>query len=179
MRKVMTCLATAMILTGCGTADDRLAQFVAQANQQQSEQNQAMARVSQQAAEVTRQAFLSEKESREKLLILHQDLQTQRGQLEASRRELHLEQKQIAETQRWESTLGPVLTTLGMLLVSSLPLMLCWKLLTGLSRDPQEDRISAILIEELTTEKGPLALAAPPPVIGLPHGENASGATAT
>ena len=155
----------AVLLTGCGNDDERLVNIAAQSNRQQAEQNQAMARVTQEAAEGTKKVIEAEKESREKLLVLHQDLQTQRGQLETERqkmgderRDLHNEQKQFAEEQRWESQLGPVLTTLGMMLLCSLPLVLCWKLLSGLSQDPQEDRITALLIQELITEPGPLRL---------------------
>jgi hypothetical protein len=75
---------------------------------------------------------------------------------------LETERKDWAHQRRTESVLAPILTTLGTALLALLPLVLCWYLLHGLSRTP-EQQVAELLIEELAEEQ-PARL--PPPSSG-------------
>ena len=78
---------------------------------------------------------------------MQQELHAQRDQLETERR-------QQAETRQRDSLLAPVLTTLGVLLVCSLPLIVCWKLLTGLGNETAEATIAQLLIDDVICPNG-------------------------
>ena len=47
-----------------------------------------------------------------------------------------------------------MLTTLGVLLVCSLPLIVCWKLLTGLGNEAAEATITQLLIDNVICPNG-------------------------
>lgn len=133
-----------VLTTGCESTDDRLVRHVAESNRQQAEQNQGMARLHHEVAEGTSRLVEAVAESRKEMVAMESDLQEQRTQLDAERRSL-------AKERHRESTLAPVLSNVGLMLVAALPLVLCWYLLHGL-RSPDED-VSDALIENFVGER--------------------------
>ncbi|HIF31189.1 MAG TPA: hypothetical protein EYQ75_05890 [Planctomycetaceae bacterium] len=139
-----------VLATGCSSSDDRLIRHVSESNRQQAEQNIEMAKLHQEVASGTSRLVEAVAESRKEMVAMEIDLQEQRTKLDAERRA-------IASKRHHESLLAPVLSNVGLMLVSALPLVLCWYLLHGL-RTPDED-ISEVLIHNLVSDQ--LALPTP------------------
>ena len=133
-----------LLAAGCSSSDDRLVRHVTESNRQQAEQNREMARLHQNLAEGNTRLVEAVAESRQEMLAMESNLQDQRDRLEAER-------KSLASQRYWESLLAPALTDVGMLLVASLPLVLCWYLLHGL-RSAGDDDVNEVLLRELVAE---------------------------
>ena len=133
-------LLIATTLIGC-EEDKELAALAKEANRQQSDQNQEMAKLNREVAEGSKRLIEAEAEATTKRLTMEQQLQEQRSDVEAER-------QQLAQERKTESILGPALVTAASLAAVCLPLVLCWYLLNGLHRD-HEPGVSDLLIEEL------------------------------
>jgi hypothetical protein len=146
---------------GCEDPDTRLARMAEHAIEQQAAQNEELARLNREVAEGTRQLIEADAAARQELLAAQQELQRQQSEVNAQRDALEAERRAWARQRRTESVLAPILTTLGTALLALLPLVLCWYLLHGLSRTP-EQQVAELLIEELAAEQPTLL---PPPSV--------------
>ena len=138
-------LLIAVTLIGC-EEDKELAELALEANRQQSEQNQEMAKLNREVAEGSKRLIEADAEATTKRLTMEQQLQEQRSDVEAER-------QQLAQERKAESILGPALVTAASLTAVCLPLVLCWYLLHGMQRD-SEPAVSEMLIEELELSAG-------------------------
>jgi hypothetical protein len=143
---LMIVLFTACSLpAGCGE-DARLAKMANENSQRQAAQNEEMARLNREIAEGSKRLVAANADANDKLLTAQQQLDKQRTQIDAQRQVL-------ADERHRESILGPLITTVGTLLICALPLVLCWFLLHGLRKGGQEADISQLLIEEIVAEQ--------------------------
>ena len=138
-------LLIATTLIGC-EEDKELAALAKEANRQQSDQNQEMAKLNREVAEGSKRLIEAEAEATTKRLAMEQQLQEQRSDVEGER-------QQLAQERKAESILGPALVTAASLAAVCLPLVLCWYLLHGMQRD-SEPAVSELLIEELERSAG-------------------------
>jgi len=152
--------AGAVLLPGCDE-NGRLARQAEKNAQRQAEQNEEMARVNREIAEGSKRLVQANAESTDKLLTQQDSLDHERGQIDGERRSL-------ADERHRESLLGPALTTLGWLLVCSLPLVLCWYLLHGLRHGDEDAEISRLLVEEIASDR-PTLFAGPPHATVIDH----------
>jgi hypothetical protein len=145
------------LLAGCDE-DHRIAEVAVQSAERQAAQNEAVTALNHEVAEGTKRLAEAQAVAREELVAMQRDVQIQRNELEAERRAL-------ADERHRESLLAPVLSTLGLLLVGSLPLVLCWYLLHCLRGDSQDEAVAEVLTLELTADE-PLLLPPPGPRSG-------------
>jgi multidrug efflux pump subunit AcrA (membrane-fusion protein) len=153
-KRCLTILAAIglVLLIGCDE-DHRIAEVAVQSAERQAAQNEAVTALNHEVAEGTKRLAQAQAAAREELVAMQRDVQIQRNELEAERRAL-------AEERHRESLLAPVVHTLGLLFVGSLPLVLCWYLLHCLKGDSQDQAVAEVLTFELTADE-PLLL--PPP----------------
>lgn len=142
----------AIVLSGCDSADERLARFAADATAQQAHQNRETSQLNREVVDNHRRVLDDVAKSREDVVLLDREIQQQRERLDQERRSL-------IEERRRESLLVPIFSNGGLMLVISLPLVLSWYLLHGL-RSPSED-VSEMLIQSLVSEQ--FALPRSPP----------------
>jgi Sec-independent protein translocase protein TatA len=165
MNRMLVLILAVMVLMTTGCDDDkRLAELSRQMTAQQAEQNDAMARVTQEAAEAQRRTLEAAGQTRQSTAAMQADLQQQRNQLDKER-------KSLADARVRDSLLAPVLSELGPLLLGMLPVVLCLLLLKSLRDDAvASQELSEILVRELSSNTS-LFLPAPPPAArrSLPH----------
>ena len=140
-------LAIVMIVAlaiGCEASDDRLVEIARESNRQQAAQNQAVTQLNRHAADNHRRVVEAVEKSRQEIALLERDVDKQRTRLEEER-------QSIANERFRESMLAPILDHLGMLLVASIPLALCWLLLYGLRQPVSDDEVAELLVHELMT----------------------------
>lgn len=140
-------MSIALMIAGCDSSDERLADYAQQSTAQQAQQNAATAEVAREAAESQRRVIETVEKSRQDLIGVQKDLDLQRTTVAQERKEL-------TEQRRQESLLAPVLTTIGYLLVTALPLVLCWYLLYTLKNTPvDETAVTQLLVQDLLSEQ--------------------------
>jgi hypothetical protein len=108
-------LTACSLLAGCDE-DKRLAEMANKNAQRQAAQNEEMARLNREIAEGSKRLVAGNAESNSKLLTAQQKLDDQRVQIDAQR-------QLLADERHRESILGPLITTVGTLLVCGLPLV--------------------------------------------------------
>jgi hypothetical protein len=156
----------ALMIAGCDSSDERLADYAQQTAAQQAQQNAATADVARKAAENQRRVIETVEKSRQDLIGVQKELDLQRTTIAQ-------EHKELTEQRRQESLLAPVLTTIGYLLVTALPLGLCWYLLHTLKSSPvDESAVTQLLVQDLLSEQ-PVLL--PRPVNSNPRLVHESG----
>ena len=138
-----------LLAAGCSSPDERLAHLAEATSTQQAQQNQAVTELNREAGENHRRVVEAVEQSRQSIVFLERDLQLQRDTIDQERRSL-------ANERHLESLLGPVLNSLGMLMVAALPLVLCWYLLHGVRGQNDQEEISGVLIQELAASESPL-----------------------
>ncbi len=140
-------ISIALMIVGCDSSDERLADFAQQSTAQQAQQNSTTAEVAREAAESQRRVIETVEKSRQDLIGVQKELDLQRTTVAQERKEL-------TEQRRQESLLAPVLTTIGYLLVTALPLVLCWYLLYTLKNTPvDESAVTQLLVQDLLSEQ--------------------------
>jgi hypothetical protein len=141
MKNVTYNLAIVLVIAaGCETPDERLVHQLAETNREVLHQNQEIARTHHELAEGSKQLVEAVAESRQEHNAMQRELQQQRDSLDSERRA-------IAVTRNRESLLVPFLSTAGVFVVATLPLVLCWYLLHGLRC--HDDDVSEVLVREL------------------------------
>ena len=143
VRRIAIVMIAALAI-GCEASDERLIEIARESNRQQAAQNQSVTQLNQEAAQNHRRVVEAVEKSRQEIALLERDVDKQRTRLD--------EERQSLATERYrESMLAPVLDHLGMLLVASIPLALCWLLLYGLRQPVSDEEVAELLVHELVT----------------------------
>ena len=145
MRQLLACLLLLPTLVGCDE-DKRVAEIARESANRQAEQNKEMSQLNREVAEGAK--LLAE---------AHEDLTTMEQGIHEQQNQLEFDRKALAAQRRTESILGPAIVTTGTLLACVLPLVVCWYLLVGMSREGNDQRLGEILLAEFTAEQ-PLLL---------------------
>jgi hypothetical protein len=144
-------VATVVLLAlaaGCDE-DKRLVEQAREADERQAEQNRQIAHQNHQLAEATNKLIEADAKSREELVALERDLQTERAAIGKQRDELEADRRQIAGQRLQESLLVECLDGTLVLLASLLPLVLCWYLLAGWRASSNDEALGELLTIEL------------------------------
>lgn len=162
-------LLLAALAGGCETNDQRLVDVTREASQRQADQNREIAHQNRQIAETTKQLVEADAKSRQELVSLERDLQTERVTIGRQRDQLEAERQKIAGDRRWDSATGGALDNAAMVVAALLPLILCWHLLHRSHRHDAEVEveIGEILTAEIVSDH-PLLLPREETRPGLP-----------
>lgn len=170
-REVMLILAAAAImLVGIGCDEDenkRLADMAERQMARQAEQNRKLIQLQQEAAEGARRLVEADAQARQEMVAIQRELQAERAEVDEQRDLLEDERRDLAAQRQRDPVVAAAIANCGLLLVSVLPLILCWCLLHQRQEPADDQEVLAVLLEELTADK-PLLL--PPPeerTIGL------------
>ena len=152
-----------LMIAGCDSSDERLAGFAERSTAEQARQNQATSEMARETADNQRRMVESVEKSRQDLVGLHKDLEHQRTTIDQERRDL-------ADERYRESLLAPVLTSIGLLLVTALPLVLCWYLLHTLKNSPTDEAaVTQLLVQDLVADRPILLPSSPQPTRRITH----------
>lgn len=178
-------LITPLIAIGCGSSDERLADYAQRSVQQQAQQNEHMARQtetvakqSQTLAETAHKMVEADARARQELIAaqreLNGELQDERGSLDQQRLDMEQERRQIADTRNRDPIVAAAIQTTGLVIACLLPLLVCAYALRQLSRSHQDegDGLSELLVQELVAKDSMLLEVQPPPSL-LPDNKSA------
>jgi hypothetical protein len=154
---------------GCSPApdmrDQRLVEFAERSAQEQSKQNEYIARQSeaivqesQKLAEAAKELVQNDSQARAELIAAQErltgQLDQQRAKIDAGRNQLEQERKQIAEQRHRDPLLAASIEALGLIAASLLPLIVCVYILRQLGRsEPDDAAVAELLVHELVTDQ--------------------------
>ena len=152
-----------ILIAGCQSESDRVAEVAREAAQRQAEQSKQMAQLQGQVAEGSRQLVEADAKARAEMTAIQRDLQQSQTEIGRQRDQLEVERRQIATERYWDALLGNSITAAAALLACLLPLLLCWALLRRPSHDHEADAaLAEFLVQELASNH-PVLLPADPP----------------
>lgn len=129
-------------LAGCSSGDGRLAEFAEQSQEQQSAQNQEMARQNARLAEATKSLIEADARTHADMLDVQQQVQSERQDLNQRNNALAAERQSFLKSQLRAPIIAQAIVTVGALLAAIVPLLLGLRLFQYLGQD-QADTIIA------------------------------------
>jgi hypothetical protein len=147
-RPVLSVCLSVLLLAISGCSDERAVQLTREAADRQADQNRAM-----------RDVVRTGNETQREVVQVQRDQQAERAEIVSQRDMLDAERRQISRERQRESMLGPLIETLGGVLIIALALGFCSLLLLGLNRRTEEEQtaVQELLLREITFT-GPDAL---------------------
>ena len=141
---------TLPMIAGC-VEDDKQSRLW---QQQQIEHMQQQAKDNTAAARALVEADAS---ARQQLIALERDVQRERAELGRQRDQIELERKALASERQRAPLIAATLHGVGMLLLATLPLILCWLLLCGAHVTSDPDELESFLILSLAGDESGLS----------------------
>ncbi|MBX3435485.1 MAG: hypothetical protein KF847_19385 [Pirellulales bacterium] len=135
-RPLLTLLAGAALAIGGCDENDRVARTATEAADRQAAQNVEMARVAAHAAAGSKELVAADAAARRAAVALHQEIQAERGRLDAGWSALESERRAIAAGRTTVSALAIATRGVGIVFVALLALALAWLVLGGPAGEP-------------------------------------------
>jgi hypothetical protein len=157
-------LAVLILVTGCESHDEQLAEFAQRAADQQTQQNEAMARQSelvaqqgQEIASAARELVEQDATARREMIEAHAKLQSklqgERHSIDVQRQELHAERQAAAAAAIREPVIAQAILVSGLILAALLPLLVTAYALRRLPHPgPSDQLLAETLIETFEAE---------------------------
>ncbi|WP_278471793.1 hypothetical protein [Gimesia maris] len=143
---------TVILLTVAGCSSDensRVAELATQQLERQSAQNQRMAELQQEVASGSRELVEADARSRQEMVTLQREMQTERNEIGHQRDQLEAERREIADTRNRDPIIAAAITRVAMVVVSLLPLLICWLLLSQKIEPADDQQMTELLLEDL------------------------------
>jgi len=144
-----------LILAGCSRSpDERIAQIAQQSLDAQARQNDRLVQQNQQVIEASKELVAKDAEARSEMANLQHDLQLDQREVGKQRDDLERDRRQIAQERYREQLISGALTTVGLMLVASLPLALAIYMLRAVHSTEASDAVlTEVLIDELLSDR--------------------------
>jgi hypothetical protein len=181
--------ATALIVAGCESRDEKLADFAERLIERQQRQNEIIGRQSEQVvlesralAEAAKEVVAADAEARHEMIAaqreLNQGLQAERAGVHQQRDELERERREIADQRFRDPVIAATLHTIGLLLICMAPLTLAAYALRQLHRGVDDGcELGDLLVEEIATDRPLLLPAVDRPLLTAEPGTPSPGTT--
>lgn len=146
-----------LLASGCDSGDERLHRMATEHARQQVEQNRRMADMQKDLTDAAKNLVTADAKSRQEMLGLHRDLQSERSEIGKQRDGLETDRRQIAEQRRVDPIIAIALQDVGLLIASAMPLIVCWYLLRSVPDSEVDQAVSELLMTDMVSP-GPLLL---------------------
>ena len=172
-----------VMTAGCGEApdlrDQRLAEFARETmveqrlqNERMAEQSGAVVEESRQLAETAKLMVEHDTQARREMIAAHSELTSQLNEQQAvvyaERDQLEQDRQHQAERRYWDPIIALTLESIGMVIASVLPLVICFLVIRQMqSQEPDHAAVAELLIQEFSCDEplllprsswGPLAI---------------------
>jgi small-conductance mechanosensitive channel len=147
-------ILTLILLTGASCSSDensRVAELATRQLERQAEQNQRMAELQQEVASGSRELVEADARSRQEMVTLQREMQTERNEIGHQRDQLEAERRDIADSRHRDPIIAAAITRVAMVVVSLLPLLICWLLLSQKIEPADEQQMTELLLEDLVS----------------------------
>ncbi|QDT91586.1 hypothetical protein [Gimesia algae] len=156
-----------ILLTGASCNSDensRVADLATQQLERQADQNRRMSDLQQEVASGSRELVEADAQARREMVALQRAIQTERSEIGHQRDQLEAERREIADGRNRDPIVVAAITRVTMVVVSLLPLLICWLLLQQKVEPVDENEIAELLLDDLVSSEPRLM----PPVTPKP-----------
>jgi hypothetical protein len=155
-RALVCAQVTATCIAGCSLSDRQLVELAERSAARQAEQNQHIARQSQQVTETTRALVEADAQARREMIaaqcVLQEGLQTERQSLDRGHDDLEKERQSLATARHREPVIASAITSAAVLGACLLPVVLAIYLLRVLSQAEPDGALGELLIQEFVSD---------------------------
>ena len=147
-------ILTLILMTGISCSSDensRLAELATRQLERQSEQNQRMAELQQEVASGSRELVEADARSRQEMVTLQLEMQSERNEIGHQRDQLEAERREIADRRNRDPIIAAAINRVAMVVVSLLPLLICWLLLSQKIEPANDQQMTELLLEDLVS----------------------------
>lgn len=155
-----------VVMSGCEEApNERLSTLSERYAERQAEQSRQTVALQQEVAAGSRELVTADAQARQELVTIQRELHNQRAALDQQRDLLEQERQELAVARYWEPLLEGVIDNLGLIVVSLLPLLICWLLLQQKEQPASDQEVAELLLSELVSSNPLLGSEPPPPLL--------------
>ena len=159
---------TLILLTSIGCNSDenaRVAELATQQLERQADQNRRMSELQQEVASGSRELVEADARSRQEMVTLQREMQTERSEIGHQRDQLEAERREIADSRIRDPIIAAAITRVAFVVVSLLPLLICWLLLQQKVEPADKNEITELLLDDLVSAEPRLV----PPTTSKPN----------
>jgi len=145
---------TLILLTSIGCNSDenaRVAELATQQLERQADQNRRMSELQQEVASGSRELVEADANARQEMVTLQREIQTERSEIGHQRDQLEAERREIADSRNRDPIIAAAITRVAMVVVSLLPLLICWLLLQQKVEPADMNEITELLLDDLVS----------------------------
>ena len=153
-KRILRITLTLILLTGASCSSDensRVAELATRQLERQAEQNQRMAELQQEVASGSRELVEADARSRQEMVTLQREMQTERNEIGHQRDQLEAERRDIADSRHRDPIIAAAITKVAMVVISLLPLFICWLLLSQKIEPANDQQMTELLLEDLVS----------------------------
>ncbi len=145
-----------ILLTGASCNSDensRVAELATQQLERQAEQNRRMSELQQEVASGSRELVEADAKARQEMTILQREIQVEQNEIGRQRDALEAERREIADSRNRDPIIAAAITKVALVVVSLLPLLICWLLLQQKVEPVDENEIAELLLDDLVSSE--------------------------
>ena len=143
---------TLILLIGVSCSSDensRVAELATQQLERQADQNRRMSELQQEVASGSRQLVEADANARQEMVTLQREIQAERSEVGHQRDQLEAERREIADSRNRDPIIAAAITRVAFVVVSLLPLLICWLLLQQKVEPADKNEIAELLLDDL------------------------------
>ena len=151
-KRTLRITLTLILLTsiGCNSNENsRVAELATQQLKRQADQNRRMSELQQEVASGSRELVEADANARQEMVTLQREMQTERNEIGHQRDQLEAERREIVDSRNRDPIIAAAITRVAFVVVSLLPLLICWLLLQQKVEPADKYEITELLLEDL------------------------------
>ena len=143
-----------ILLTSIGCNSDensRVAELATQQLERQVDQNRRMSELQREVASGSRELVEADAKARQEMTILQREIQSEQNEIGRQRDVLETERREIADSRNRDPIIATAITRVAMVVISLLPLLICWLLLQQKVEPTDKNEITELLLDDLVS----------------------------
>ena len=153
-KQMLRITLTLILLTSIGCNSDenaRVAELATQQLERQADQNRRMSELQQEVASGSRELVEADANARKEMVTLQREIQAEQNQIGHQRDQLEAERREIADSRNRDPIIAAAITRVAFVVVSLLPLLICWLLLQQKVEPADKNEITELLLDDLVS----------------------------
>ena len=155
-KQILLITLTLILLIGVSCSSDenaRVAELATQQLERQADQNRRMSELQQEVASGSRELVEADANARQEMVTLQREMQTERNEIGHQRDQLEAERREIADRRNRDPIIAAAITRVAFVVVSLLPLLICWLLLQQKVEPADKNEITELLLDDLVSSE--------------------------
>ncbi|HCO21525.1 MAG TPA: hypothetical protein DIT97_00050 [Gimesia maris] len=112
-----------------------------------------MSELQQEVASGSRELVEADANARQEMVTLQREMQTERNEIGHQRDQLEAERREIADRRNRDPIIAAAITRVAFVVVSLLPLLICWLLLQQKVEPADKNEITELLLDDLVSSE--------------------------